>query len=214
MLFVDEIMYRHLTAADFRNIEGIKKPDGGGGQTYIDLSGIDPNEAVEFFKYCQIDEDNLKAKEIEEGTPPYRVDLIQTGGVDCEYNMQVYRRRPKNYTIRDQFNNRFPGWSVRAGFPTIVGEGKPFCAGGSYDNDETDPYVQPIIAHLTIYIVRTINRLYFADYLSDAEIPKAWPLGFGLEKLLKASENEKAAGIIKPRGLIEFVNRRESVSAK
>lgn len=119
-----------------------------------------------------------------------------------------------HYTIRDQFNNRFPGWSVRAGFPTIVGEGKPFCAGGSYDNDETDPYVQPIIAHLTIYIVRTINRLYFADYLSDAEIPKAWPLGFGLEKLLKASENEKAAGIIKPRGLIEFVNRRESVSAK
>ena len=88
MLFVDEIMYRHLTAADFRNIEGIKKPDGGGGQTYIDLSGIDPNEAVEFFKICQIDEDNLKGKRrLKRVRPPYRVDLIQTGGVDCEYNM-------------------------------------------------------------------------------------------------------------------------------
>lgn len=211
LLFVDEILYRQLTDSDFRNIEGISNPNGGGGQRYIDLSGIAIEDVEEFFKYCDF-EDEGSIKGVEKRTR-YSVAAIVTGTTLIP-RLSVYRRRDTNYTIADQRgSNRYPGWSSEYGFPTVVGDGQPFEAGGKYDNSITDPYVRPITAHLTVYIVRTLNHLYFADFVADSSLPGCWPKEVGLEALIKDPDQKRSAGVIRPTKLIQFLNVRESLDA-
>lgn len=210
MLFVDKILYRHLTSADFNNIEGVKKPEKGGGQTYIDLSGIQPERVVEFFKYAQIDTNNNTGET--RSFPPLRIDVIPAGSLQPS-PIEIYVRSGRNhYTIRNQFSHRHPSWSPSVGFPTIVGEGKPFTAGKKYSDDQLNPFVLPIVKNLIIYIVRTTNHLYFSDYIYSEHLNPLWPSGVGLETLLSdwsSIPTVEGRGIVTPSKLIQFINSRE-----
>lgn len=212
LLFVDKILYRQLTATDFCNIEYVKKPRGnnGTGQTYIDISGISTEEVEEFFTYCESEDEVVQKTGRKKRV--YYVDAIQVG-TKHSFIIKIDKRRESNYAIANQQNNRYPGWTSSNGFPTIVGDGCPFEAGTWNENDITDPIVRPIVEHLTVYIVRTLNHLYFADFIADPIIPECWPSGVGLEALLKEPKTKQTGGIIKPSKLIEFCNIKESVSS-
>ena len=47
MEYVSAILYHKIQDSDFTNMYGIKKPSGGGGQTYIQAAGYDIVTAAE-----------------------------------------------------------------------------------------------------------------------------------------------------------------------
>ena len=48
MEFVEAVFYRKLTESDFKKMYKIEKPASGGGQTYIEVTGIKDSELSKF----------------------------------------------------------------------------------------------------------------------------------------------------------------------
>lgn len=219
MLYVDEILYRKITPADFKNIENVKKPSGGGGQTYIDLSGIEVERVIEF---CSAGTELLKpAAKYYDGVrcPAFRLKVVAIG-TTREAPLKIDCRRKNNYRICEQAQHQYrhPAWTAAQGFPTITGKGMPFETKRSYPDDVLDPIVNPIVEKLSIYIVRTVNGHYFAGYIYGDAIPETWPRDAGLQRLLSANwedvKKEEGRGVYKPPILLEFLNSREGTFKK
>lgn len=218
MLYVDEILYRKITPADFKNIEAVKKPEGGGGQTYIDLSGIEPERIVEFCKYGRQSPGSPK---VEGGKwPVFDISVIPIGSTRSAH-LTIYLRRKNNYSIAKQTLrlDRHPAWRPEAGFPTITGPHDQFISGRKYDDNLLDPVVNPITEKLSIYIVRTRNHHdYFAGYIYADAIPSSWPKDAKLQTLLSSNwdviSKEEGRGILKPRFLLEFNNSVDGTFSK
>lgn len=207
MLFVDEILYRRISEADFRNIENVKKPRGGGGQTYIDLSGIDAARIVEFCKYGVRSPGSEK---VAGGSWPSFTLSVYPVGSTTPYPIYLDLRRHNNYRIRRQYQDRHPAWRSDAGFPTLFGPNSPFVAGRNYPDSQLDPAVKPLVENLSIYIVRTTSHRYFAGFINSSSLPPAWPMDAGLEQLLNRMWSSQSLsggrGIYTPPYLIEFLN--------
>ena len=220
MLFVDEILYRKISPADFKNIEYVKKPARGGGQTYIDLSNIELDRVVEFCSKGTYLKPGMPTKQGRTyKTDTYELNVVAVGTL-LEETIAINLRRPTNYSIVRQALHleRHPAWTANQGFPTIVGPGMPFKTNSCYDDESLDPYVRPITDVLSIYIVRTLSGYYFASYLYGDSIPESWPQDAGLQQLLASNWEEKkkeeGRGIYKPPYLLEFMNSREGTFQK
>lgn len=217
--YVEKILYRRITKSDFRSIEGHGNKDKGkgGGQGYIDLSGIDGEYAaiVDFCKYGQ--------KTLVGGDwPDLSIDCYEIG-TEQEQRLDIATRTgsgiERNYRIRNQFQDRHPAWKTEAGFPAIPNQIKEI-----EDNDarwaRMNQEIPSIIGNrekqnpstLTVYVVRTTKRRYYAGYLFGLDLPDMWPNGIGLESMLAKNwqdQKKQNQGMYVPSVLLEFTNNKE-----
>lgn len=206
MQFVDSILFRRLTTADFANIEGIKKPDSGGGQTYIDLSGVDKSRVEKFFKEssARVNDRLSKKESLGHTWLGFDIDLRVIGSNDSDTISVDVRSggagRYRNYRITNQLivRQRHVGWQSSNGFPTILG-GK-FQPGTKHTEAAIRAAVDALFDQLVIFIVKTKLGYLYSGFVVDCEMPRGWPLDVGLEELIERA----GTGIVMPQSLLEF----------
>lgn len=205
MQFVDSILYRHITKADFLNIEWVKKPSGGGGQTYIDLSGVDKEVIKNFFidTAAEIDEEATKVDAEGFEWPAYKVPIRPLGHSEKEFiNLDVRSAAKgifRNYRIKNQAitQNRHIAWKPELGFPTIIGD--RFQPGNNYSSADLDPAVDELFTQLVIFIIKTKAGHFYSGFILDGVIPDGWPTDVGLEQII----SKKGSGVVHPTSLLE-----------
>lgn len=168
MEIVKAIFYKKMNPGDLWNID---RPAGtvigGGGQTFIDLAGIDDSELQSFLE--------LGISEEKPGETRRKITIVgRTIGHPNQISEITFdpRSNRPNYRITNQHNQRHPAWATTNGFPTI-----PPGATGSQDVTN--------IPHLMIYIARTVEGNYYVGYVDSEGIPENWPGGLGLERMFQ-----------------------------
>lgn len=167
MELVEAIFYKKINPGDLLNIDRALHA-GGGGQTYLDLAGVDQEELCRFLEY---------GHEIERANPPagdnrrkYGIYAFAIGSTDSKLIEFDPRNNRPNYKLSDQRSNRHPAWTPRYGFPTSP-------EGARYARDVNN------IPHLLVYIIRTNRQRYYAGFVNLPNMPNEWPVGIGLERL-------------------------------
>lgn len=59
MEYIDRIFFRKINPSDFKKLYDIDKPEGGGGQTYLEAAGISYDKVVDFLSYAEISDSPL-----------------------------------------------------------------------------------------------------------------------------------------------------------
>lgn len=77
MEYVSAILYHKIQDSDFTNMYGIKKPSGGGGQTYIQAAGYDFTELDNMFSNSDIITDTLEFWDAEKNIRERNIILMQ-----------------------------------------------------------------------------------------------------------------------------------------
>lgn len=172
MELVEAIFYKKINPGDLLNIDHALH-SGGGGQTYLDLAGIDQNDLCRFLEY---------GHEIERTNPPagdhrrkYGIYAYAIGTNESKLIEFDPRNNRPNYKLSDQRSNRHPAWTPRFGFPQSP-------EGARYARDVTN------IPHLLVYIIRTSARKYYAGFVNVPSLPNEWPSGIGLERLFSGDK--------------------------
>ena len=167
MELVEAIFYKKINPGDLLNIDRALHA-GGGGQTYLDLAGVNEADLCRFLEY---------GTELERQRPPvgdhrrkYGIQAIAIGTAESKLIEFDPRNNRPNYKLSDQRSNRHPAWTERFGFPVSP-------AGARFARDVTN------IPHLLVYIIRTNERKYYAGFVNVPEMPNEWPVGIGLERL-------------------------------
>lgn len=167
MEYVESVLFKQINPGDLLHID-LSLNDKGGGQTYLDLAGIPEEELVSFLEY---------AEEIPRHSPPagdarkkYAINAISLGGIISKKIEFDPRNNRPNYKLSDQRKNRHPAWTPENGFPQAHTTAK------SAKDINYIPY-------LTVFIVRTSERKYYASFINTPYIPANWPSKNGLEKL-------------------------------
>ncbi|EGO4270460.1 HNH endonuclease, partial [Escherichia coli] len=124
---VKSIVYRHLTNADFFNIN--KPPGmelGGGGQAYIDFptSSVTPAQWHEFFTGIN----GVSVQQETQGpswTFPIYSLTLDNGQNPAVQSLKIYQRRQQSVSITSQKlfssrSNRVRAWHPQSGFPIPV----------------------------------------------------------------------------------------------
>ena len=60
MEYIDRLFYRKINPSDFKKLYDIDRPEGGGGQTYLEAAGIPNEDIVDFLSYAEISDSPLK----------------------------------------------------------------------------------------------------------------------------------------------------------
>jgi hypothetical protein len=155
---------------------GIKKPSTGGGQTYIELSGIEPEEIEDFCKYgialpSPFSDENKEIFKIE--TTALCPEDYPTD--DLEIKPRHHR---KGYVISNQtIANRHPAWDKYNDFPDVKNEVE----------------ASSLSKKCLIFIIRTSSKKYYAGFRIGTEYPANWPSNSKLHTLFK---NDCNIGII------------------
>lgn len=199
MEFIDAILYRKISNADFNNIEGRKQPQGGGGMRYIDAAGISPKLILYFFEYAN--EKYLRPKAPSDDTRlSYKINACALG-TNIYKNIEFApRNNRRNYNITNQLHeDRHAAWKADQGFPRA----------SVTDSDIT---IQALIKNLVVFIIRTNEHNYFAGFINEVDLPASWPKGCGLEKLLASNWNTKNPQngvVIFNNNQVAFVNNKQ-----
>ena len=192
---IDRIFYRKINPSDFKKLYDIDKPTGGGGQTYLEASGISNDNIVDFLSL---------AEKVDSPSDPrytYTFKAYVLGGPKTTFKDIEFAPRKKraNYKIsRQNLSNKHPAWDTANGFPVpkldpVTGN---YTSSGNFAG---------IIDHLIIIIVRTTYCCYYASYVDSAAIPTSWPKGIGLEDMFVGDRR----GIINfDRYSVEFLNNK------
>lgn len=164
---VEAIFYKKINPGDLLNID-YSLHKGGGGQTYLDLAGIDQDELCSFLEY---------GSEIERNNPPVGDHRRKIGIYAVAIGTSITkliefdpRNNRPNYKLSDQRANRHPAWTPHFGFPTSP-------AGAKCAADVTN------IPYLLVYLIRTSAKKYYAGFVNTPSMPINWPKGIGLERL-------------------------------
>lgn len=114
------LIYRHLTAADFKNINkrGGEEP-GGGGQSYIDIRKKNVSEANMVNVFGNPTGNRLQGPEWNVTVNSFNASDTD----DCRQVLTLYQRRKATYCIASQKihskeSNRVKAWHPDNGFPT------------------------------------------------------------------------------------------------
>ena len=197
MELVDSIFYRKVNPSDFKKMYNIDRPDTGGGQTYLEASGIDNDALSEFLEIGELSDSPLP----NETRPIFTISAYVLGQVDVHAKLEFAPRGGRNnYRIsRQTLQQKHPAWAVENGFPE-----PNRLASGEY---ETSTTFAGIIDNLSVIILRTDYNRYFASFINTLNIPEEWPHGFGLETIF----NGERRGVLKilDRGL-QFINNRDN----
>lgn len=202
MEYVSSILYHKIQDSDFTNMYGIKKPSGGGGQTYIQAAGYEFSDLDKMFCDSDTITDTLEFWDSEKKYPrkKYNFNAITIGSNQSAEIELAPRTGRRDYRIsRQGLNHRHPAWSTHNGFPEPQRKSPTPSTGSIYEYTKNYP---GIIDNLYIYILKTIsteNKVkYYASFINAASMPNDWPSGLGLEKIFKKQSKQ---GIIFFEGL-------------
>ena len=194
MEYVSAILYHKIQDSDFTNMYGIKKPSGGGGQTYIQAAGYDFTELEKMFSNSDIITDTLEFWDSEKEYPrkKYNFNAITIGSNQSAEIELAPRTGRKDYRIACQgLNHRHPAWSVHNGFPEPQRKSPVPSSGSIYEYTKNYP---GIIDNLYIYILKTVSTentvKYYASFINADSMPNDWPSGVGLEKIFKKQSKQ------------------------
>ncbi len=191
MEHVEGILYHKLQESDFTNMYGMKKPTGGGGQTYIQAAGYSREELDRMFKDADKVSDTPAFWDKDKKFPrkDYVFTAYTTDGSESAELELAPRTGRKDYRICRQIPRyRHPAWTPKSGFPEPRRD-----ALGAYLCEAGYP---GIIDHLYILLIKTLGPdgvRYYASFVDSATLPAAWPHGVGLEEIFR---DKKGQGIL------------------
>ncbi len=206
--YIDKIIYRKVNASDFKKLYNIGVPESGGGQTYIDFTGIEICDLEDFLSYGEIENSGLFDRKYHFERPIYTIkayvlgqNIDNTNQANLRTNELLYgsrlclefapRNNRKNYKISNQsMNYKHPAWGTDNGFPEPT-------------TDEEGNYIERfegLIDNLVIFIIRTSYHKYYAGYLNTRDMPDDWYTNIGLENMFVSSYKKTTDG----KGLISL----------
>lgn len=167
MEYIRAILYRKLNPSDFKKMYDIDKPKTGGGQTYIDATGISQEEFLKFSSGGRI----IASTYVGDNRPSFLIEVSVLGNTNINKEIKFEpRHNRKNYKIsRQNLLNKHPAWSPDNNFPV--------------PDIDNDPDFTAVTKNLTIYIVKTSNNSYYASFIDVDCLPTNWPTNIGLEKM-------------------------------
>lgn len=198
MEYIDRIFYRKINPSDFTKLYDIDKPEGGGGQTYLEAAGISNDEIVDFLSCAEITDSPLEGEERSIYT--FNAYVLGDDKGTADFLEFAPRKGRNNYRIsRQNLKYKHPAWSLDNGFPepNRDSEGK-YTSEGNFEG---------IIDNLVIVIIRTTYRRYYASYINTNTMPDDWPSDIGLEKMF---ENDRRGVIRVFEHRVEFVNSMDN----
>ena len=170
MEYIDKIFYRKINPSDFKKLYDIDKPEGGGGQTYLEAAGISNDKIVEFLSYAEISNSPLEG----EIRAIYTFNAYVLGSVGSESALIEFAPRGGRIS-RQNMRYKHPAWSLQNGFPEPnKDESGEYTSEGNFDG---------IIDNLVIIIIRTTYRKYYAGFINLSIMPDDWPKDIGLENM-------------------------------
>lgn len=196
MEHVIAILYHRILESDFTNMYTTKKPDGGGGQSYIQAAGYNREELDDMFCYAKEAFSTIEYWDKEHLYPrkKYLIDAIALGS-DISHEMEFAPRTGRaDYRIsRQNMAHRHPAWHPDNGFPAPCSKiinGKTV-----YEFEKGYPGK---IDNLCIFIILTCDSngryRYYAGYNNSPSFPQNWPRGIGLETIFTGTKRK--GGII------------------
>lgn len=193
MEYIDRIFYRKINPSDFKKLYDIDRPDGGGGQTYLEAAGISNEDIVDFLEFAEISDSPLK----DETRSIYTFNTHVLGDSSKSAFLEFAPRGGRNnYRIsRQNMKYKHPAWNLENGFPE---PGKD--EDGNYTSEGN---FVGIIDNLVILILRTTHRKYYAGYINAEGMPTEWPHGIGLECIF---EGERRGVINLAKYNLEFTD--------
>ena len=202
MEFVEAVFYRKLTESDFKKMYKIEKPASGGGQTYIEVTGIKDSDLSKFLSYGEVF-DNTDP----DGRRSYRIHAYSLGkdaktgeNSESENTFLFFNpRHGRNYCITNQTpDKRHFAWTENNAFPLPKTD-----RDGNYLSD-----VLSIVKDLTILIIRTSYKKYYAAFVNSDSMPAKWGEVPLLEKIF-TTDNERRGIIYLPNNAVSFQNDRD-----
>lgn len=193
MEYIDRIFYRKINPSDFKKLYDIDRPEGGGGQTYLEAAGIPNGDIVDFLEYAEITDSPLK----DELRSIYTFNAYVLGNASKNAFVEFAPRGGRNnYRIsRQNMKYKHPAWSLENGFPEPNKD-----ANGEYTSEGN---FDGIIDNLIIMILRTTYRKYYAGYVNSADMPNEWPTNIGLERIF---EGERRGVLNLSHANVEFID--------
>lgn len=190
MEYIKAILYRKLNPSDFKKMYDIDKPETGGGQTYIDATGITTEEFAKFSTGGR----TIPSTYVGDDRPSFVIDVSVLGNRNIHKEIEFEpRHNRKNYKIsRQNLKHKHPAWSPDNNFPE--------------PDFENDPDFSKVTENLTIYILKTSTNSYYAGFFDVDILPDNWPDGIGLEKLFE----EERRGVIFIEREIPFQNSSDN----
>lgn len=187
--YIVAILYHKIQDSDFTNMYGIKKPIGGGGQTYIQAAGYSREELDEMFMDADDIFETPEFWDKESNFPRKRYTFsANVVGSTVSANLELAPRTGrKDYRIsRQNLKYRHPAWQPQNGFPEPNRN-----SSSEYIYEKNYP---AIIDNLYILIIKTSCEdgtvRYYATYTDSAELPSTWPSGVGLEDIFSKSKRQ------------------------
>lgn len=178
---IERIFYRKINPSDFKKLYDIDKPEGGGGQTYLEAAGISNEKIVDFLSYAEVTNSPLP----DETRSVYTFNAYVLGDSKgkCSFVEFAPRKGRNNYRIsRQNMKYKHPAWSLDNGFPEpSKGDDGEYTSAGDFVG---------IIDNLVILIIRTTNRRYYAGFVNTATMPENWPHNIGLEGLFSGERRD------------------------
>lgn len=196
MEYIDRIFYRKINPSDFKKLYDIDRPEGGGGQTYLEAAGIPNDDIVDFLGYAEVSDSPLQ----NEHRSIYTFNAYVLGNASKHAFIEFAPRGNRNnYRIsRQNMKYKHPAWSLDNGFPEPNKD-----ADGSYTSDGN---FEGIIDNLIIMILRTSHRKYYAGFINSESMPTAWPVNIGLERIF---EGDRRGVINLSHANVEFIDSLE-----
>lgn len=190
MEYIKAILYRKLNPSDFKKMYDIDKPSSGGGQTYIDATGITTEEFAEFSTGGR----TIPSTYVGDDRPSFVIDVSILGNRNIHQEIEFEPRHNRaNYKIsRQNLRHKHPAWSPDNNFPE--------------PDLENDPDFSNVTENLTIYILKTSTNSYYASFFDVDRLPDNWPVGIGLERLFE----DERRGVIFIEREIPFQNSSDN----
>lgn len=198
MEYIDRIFYRKINPSDFKKLYDIDKPEGGGGQTYLEAAGISNDKIVDFLSYAEVSDSPLDGEERSIYT--FNAYVLGDSKGSSSFIEFAPRKGRNNYRIsRQNLKYKHPAWSLDNGFPEPnLDKNGEYTSEGNFEG---------IIDNLIILIIRTSYRRYYASFINVEEMPSEWPEKIGLECIF---ENDRRGVIRFIEHKVEFVNSKDN----
>lgn len=199
MEYIERIFYRKINPSDFKKIYDIDRPEGGGGQTYLEAAGIPNEKIVDFLSYAEVSDSPLKEKGETRSVYTFNAYVLGNSKVGSAFIEFAPRSGRNNYRIsRQNMKYKHPAWSVDNGFPEANKD-----TNGDYTSDGN---FEGIIDNLVIWIIKTSNRKYYAGFVNKDTMPDAWPHDIGLEEIFRGERR----GVIDTEPFrLQFIDNKE-----
>ena len=120
--YIEQIFFKDITKlGDFlQGRYSLRKPEGGGGQTYFDVAGQFENypdgpTLHDFFDYAEI----IGFPRDGEDRPTYQINAYSLGGGDIAKQIEFAPRTANRYKISRTNIDLHPAWTAANGFPSL-----------------------------------------------------------------------------------------------